>query len=593
MKMNLKTWAFAAVIATAGAAFALTTTATEIVSGDIVTSTTWTADKVYDLDGQIYVRDGATLTIEAGTRIENTAGNGSSLAVSQGAKIYVNGTEEAPVVMTSSNDNGTARVACNEWGNLTIMGKGLIAASSDSERTRSGNTKTPTGLNTVQMEGLVDDGVNGVIYGGNDDNDDSGSISYLSIRYGGKVLAADNELNGLSLGGIGRETDIDHVEIYNNVDDGIEIWGGAVNLKYVSIWNVGDDSFDIDQGWRGKAQFGLIVQGYSAEAKQGSGWGDNCFEHDGAEDSDASPATSAKIANFTVVGQPASGDGATTWRDNARVQYSNMIFAQIGEELVRFDGNDGDGAQGYNYALNGVAYTDDESADWSIEQGAFAGLWSEVYTNYYADNFVTDVYATVAEMYPAHTSGYLCEIRNSVMFFNASDSDDMADTVGVFAPIMNNTVATDAPFVDLQRADLVTYVDSKNKTAKLYPVTFIDPRAANDAVNAGGTVEGDNFFVEAPFAGGFSANYNWIEGWTAAAEFGLTTVDTNPEAPAATVQMTASTLFSTVEGEIYNVQESSDMETWATVATIVGNGSTMSATDLDVFDSAKFYRVAQ
>jgi hypothetical protein len=83
----------------------------------------------------------------------------------------------------------------------------------------------------------------------------------------------------------------------NNVDDGIEIWGGTVNLKYFSIWNVGDDSLDIDQGWRGKAQFGLIVQGYSLNASQGSGVGDNLIEIDGAEQSDWQPVTTASIYN--------------------------------------------------------------------------------------------------------------------------------------------------------------------------------------------------------------------------------------------------------------------------------------------------------
>jgi hypothetical protein len=149
------------------------------------------------------------------------------------------------------------------------------------------------------MEGLVAafPGDTKVLYGGGNDDDDSGSISYLSLRYGGKVVGLNNELNGLSLGGIGRNTDIHHVEIMNNVDDGIEIWGGTVNLKYFSIWNVGDDSLDIDQGWRGKAQFGLIVQGYSANAAQGSGVGDNCIEIDGAEQSDYQPVTTGTIYN--------------------------------------------------------------------------------------------------------------------------------------------------------------------------------------------------------------------------------------------------------------------------------------------------------
>ena len=149
-------------------------------------------------------------------------------------------------------------------------------------------------------------------YGGGDDDYDAGNLSYLSIRYAGRVVGLSNELNGLSLGAIGRNTKIHHIEVMNNVDDGIEIWGGTVDLKYVSIWNVGDDSFDVDQGWRGRAQFGLIVQGYSRNASQGSGLGDNIFEFDGAENSDAQPRTRAAIYNFTTIANTESGDGTTT-----------------------------------------------------------------------------------------------------------------------------------------------------------------------------------------------------------------------------------------------------------------------------------------
>ena len=147
-----------------------------------------------------------------------------------------------------------------------------------------------------------------------------------------RCVGLANELNGLSLGGVGRGTEIDHVEIMNNVDDGIEIWGGTVNLKYVSIWNIGDDSFDVDEGWRGKAQFGLIVQGYCGTKSQGSGVGDNCFEMDGAEWASAQPVGAASIYNFTVIGQPIDGDdGDRTWRDNMRAQFGNCIFMDIGE----------------------------------------------------------------------------------------------------------------------------------------------------------------------------------------------------------------------------------------------------------------------
>lgn len=210
---------------------------------DLITvSTTWTPDNIYSLVDQIFVMPGATLTIEAGTRIASTptADGSGSLAVTRGGKIMVLGTQDNPVVMTSSADDGTWREAANEWGNLTIMGNGLISASHfDGEPVVVNgrpNTKIPDGLNEKQMEGLVASfpGDTKVLYGGDNDDDDSGTINYLSIRYGGRVVGLGNELNGLSLGGIGRATDIQFVEIMNNVDDGIEIWGGAVNLKYIT-----------------------------------------------------------------------------------------------------------------------------------------------------------------------------------------------------------------------------------------------------------------------------------------------------------------------------------------------------------------------
>ena len=187
-----------------------------------------------------------------------------------------------------------------------------------------------------------------------------------SLRYGGKVVGLNNELNGLSLGGIGRNTEIHHVEVMNNVDDGIEIWGGTANLKYVSIWNIGDDSLDIDQGYRGKVQFGLIVQGYSVLAAQGSGIGDNCIEIDGAEQSDFQPVTSTVLYNMTVVGQPVSGDHGVAYRDNARVQVRNSIFMDLGEVLVRNDNVDGDGGAGY--AFNSTT--------------TFADTWTTAFNSY-------------------------------------------------------------------------------------------------------------------------------------------------------------------------------------------------------------------
>lgn len=505
--------------------------ATVSVSSDIATSTTWTSNNLYKLTKQIFVMPGATLTIEAGTVIASDTGVGGSLAVTRGAKIFVNGTKDEPVIMTSSSDvatwtadtshpsggdpkTGTWREGANEWGNLTIMGKALISASHFGGLPLGSNTKDPSGLNERQMEGLTDP-VNS-LYGGNDDNDDSGSISYLSLRYAGKVIGLGNELNGLSLGGIGRETDISHVEIMNNVDDGVEIWGGTVNLKNISIWNVGDDSFDVDQGWRGKGQFIFIVQGYSLDAKQGSGVGDNCFETDGAEDSDAQPVTTATIYNATVIGNPADGDGGTVWRDNARVQYRQCIFMDLGEKLVRPDGDDGDGASGYGH--NGTL--------------SFADTWTTDYTTTSTVNpcigCSSGDFNHSDSLYKTQTSGKLAEITDSVFFRNQhasayTDSDSVGVTVsGGSNPAKNNVVISgandsDAPIVSITRGSLFTSTDGKG----VLPVVSIDPRAANEALTSVNMAPDDGFFSPVSYRGAFSAENNWLEDWTAAAAYGM------------------------------------------------------------------------
>ncbi|MBL9120434.1 MAG: thrombospondin type 3 repeat-containing protein [Phycisphaerae bacterium] len=487
-----------------------------LVNNDINGSVTWTANNTYNLQKQIYVLPGATLTIEAGTVIASTTNLGGSLAVTRGAKIIASGTAENPIIFTSKADvatwvggdpaTGTWRVGANEWGNLTIMGRGYV-----SENAVAGNSATPNANNIAPMEGLVAaaPGDPNVLYGGGDDDDDSGTVRYCSFRYGGKVIGLNNELNGLSLGGIGRETDIDHIDIMNNVDDGIEIWGGTVNLKYFNIWNVGDDSLDIDQGWRGKAQFGLIVQGYSANAAQGSGLGDNAIEMDGAEQSDWQPVTTGVLYNLTVVGNPlaSGGDHGTAWRDNCRMQIRNSIFMDLGERLVGFDNVDGDGGAGYGN--NGTL--------------SWANTWTTNYNVYSSVNAPRNP----AAFYTSQVDGKLNEIKDSVFYRNLfATAYDEAITRGVLDAANNNVrvgdndpTEADLPIRDLTRGALVSLTGGKT----VLPVTGIDPRADpnNDAALSVGTAPNDGFFTQAQYRGAFPTNKIWICGWTAADAFGF------------------------------------------------------------------------
>jgi hypothetical protein len=373
-----------------------------------------------------------------------------------------------------------------------------------SENVVATNTPAPNANNVAPMEGLVAQGAGdpNVLYGGGNDNDDSGVLRYVSFRYGGKVIGLNNELNGLSLGGIGRETDISYVEIMNNVDDGIEIWGGTVNLKYVAIWNIGDDSMDIDQGWRGKAQFGLVVQGYSVSAAQGSGVGDNAWEMDGAEQSDYQPVTTGTIYNFTTIGQPLSGDHLAAFRDNARMQFRNCIWMDAGEQAVRNDNVDGDGGAGYGF--NGTL------------------SWPNTWTTNFNVFSAVNAPANPAAFYTAQTSGKLIEFTDSVFYNNlAANAYTEANARGVFNAANNNVQIADANGSQLPIKSIVRGGPVAVGSLFMLPVTSLDPRAANSAVTSVGSAPNDGFFTPVNYRGGFSPTQNWLCTWSAADAYNL------------------------------------------------------------------------
>jgi hypothetical protein len=507
---------------------------TNVAAGVHNASEHWTlAGSPYRLQGQVYFSNASTLTIDAGVIVASQPAEQGSLAICRGSQIFANGTQAQPVIFTSTNDvatwtgttgsgssqipgdpkTGTWREAVNEWGNVTIMGAAYI-----SENAVGGNTPVPSATNVANMEGLIN-GPSTDQYGGGQDNDDSGSLSYVSLRYGGKVIGLANELNGLSLGGIGNNTDLDHIDIMNNVDDGVEIWGGTVNLKHVNIWNIGDDSLDIDQGWRGKAQFVLIVQGYSVDASQGSGVGDNCFETDGAEDSSWQPVTTGTIYNATVIGQPVDGDQGTAWRDNARLQYRNCIFTDLGEELIKLDNVDGDGGHGYGF---------ESTLTW-------ADTWSTAYNAVpaHANDFTTGTYAG---NYPAQSSGKLAEITDSVFFSNNHASAyTQATALGQLAPAQNNALVAGTNMASWPAGPyaydsangpvaLLTRGPSVIRGGKvMYPVALLDPHPAHAAVTSVAAAPADGFFTPAMYRGAFAPNaQSWLCEWTASYAFGFT-----------------------------------------------------------------------
>ena len=200
----------------------------------------WTSNNTYVLNQKVVVDAGATLNIEAGTVIKGTPGQGSlasALIVARGGMINAVGTADAPIIFTSvSDDLSTMDDLGPEdqglWGGLLILGNAPCSFSGD--------------VSELQIEGIPADDTFG-LYGGNNPSDNSGTISYVSIRHGGAVIGADNEINGLTLGGVGNGTTINNVEVIANSDDGIEFFGGTVDVSNALVWACGDDLLDIDQ----------------------------------------------------------------------------------------------------------------------------------------------------------------------------------------------------------------------------------------------------------------------------------------------------------------------------------------------------------
>ena len=253
-----------------------------IITGNITNTITLSNKKVYGLKGVVYVQDGGVLRIEPGTIILGEIANTSAICINRGGKIYANGTPDKPIVMTSGAAPGQRDRG--DWGGLLIMGR------------------AKTNLGEAQIEGGISDGtdkrVNGW-YGGNDDEDSSGVIRFVRIEFAGIAESPDNELNSLTMGSIGSRTVIEYVQCSYGGDDSFEWFGGTANHKYLIAYNGIDDDFDVDNGFRGKVQFGLSVR-FPEIADQSNS---QMFECDNdSKSSEREPFTSPTFSNITGIG---------------------------------------------------------------------------------------------------------------------------------------------------------------------------------------------------------------------------------------------------------------------------------------------------
>jgi hypothetical protein len=282
----------------------------DTVRQDITTNTTWRGDRIYLIEGYRFVKNGATLTIEPGATIKGDKASKGTLIVTKTGKIFANGNDTMPIVFTSNQPLGTRTYG--DWGGIVILGNAPI--------------NVPGGT------GIIEGGLLGqdATYGGNNPDDSSGVFRYVRIEYPGIAYQPNSEINGLTLGGVGRKTQIDHIQVSYSGDDAFEWFGGNVNCKYLIAHRGWDDDFDTDFGYSGKVQFALSMRDPNISDQSQS----NGFESDNdGTGTFNTPFTSALFSNVTIIGPREGGSAASLYRRamhlrrNTRTSIYNSLFS--------------------------------------------------------------------------------------------------------------------------------------------------------------------------------------------------------------------------------------------------------------------------
>ncbi len=421
------------------------------VNSNITSTRTWTKANTYILDGRVFVTDGVTLTIEAGTVIKGkvrAAQDASALVIARGGKINASGTAAEPIIFTAEADNLNGNLGQADrglWGGVVILGR----------------ARTNTASGTGNIEGIPTTEPLG-IYGGTNDADDSGTFRYVSIRHAGSLLGPNNELNGLTMGAVGSTTVIEYVEVFANADDGFEWFGGTVNGKYlVSAFN-DDDAFDWDEGYRGKLQFLFTIQDPSV--------GNHAFESDGGTTpEDGQPYALPTIYNYTAIGSGAAGTNALSigpiFRDNTGGKVYNSVFHDF---------------RGYAWRIETESAQAQDSAK-RLAAGEIV-IASNLFGTFGAGT--TDAQLFLA---PNATAGGPAPATN----YTAEH---------IRAAAQGNRVNTDPQFVAIDRT----------RGGLLDPRL----RAGSPALQLAATAPNDGFFTAANYLGAFTTSGNWAYAWT-------------------------------------------------------------------------------
>lgn len=439
----------------------------------------------------------------------------------------------------------------------------------------------------------------GSIYGGSDDNDNSGLIRFASVRYGGFILSPNNEINGLTTGATGRGTYFEFLEVVNNADDDIEHFGGLCNMKYVAGLFGGDDGIDIDQGYRGKIQFALQVQnnkyplnGASGDTgRNSSNVGDNLGEFDGSESPNTSkPYSVWTMFNFTGIGV---GYGTATqtdkagpnYKDNAGGKVFNSLYVNAPKGAVQIQGTTASQA-----GANAIArFQEIRSTGGEFNELGVTGVASEPdailnYVTWMRCGANADTVATDVQLFPA-SSG-----RTSSGGSNINDANIVAKIK------TNNANNIFQGAIDLVNIDVFN-LDPRLKASVASRSNGVSPRTGASSVGSGttggvaGAVDRGTFFTDNTFRGAMK-DCNWLNGWSLLNEWGTMLESANTLIPDVTLNRTSGKLmvnFPGVVGVQYSVETSTDNKTFTPKQTITGAAS--NTVDLGASTALTFVRV--
>lgn len=428
------------------------------LTGDLPTQTL-TADNKYLLKGQVFVRSGQTLTVEPGTVIFGDKATRATLIIDKGGKMIADGTVNNPIVMTSNQPVGVRDRG--DWGGLVILGNANT------------NQVNPA------IEGITPEVNFGTTNSTANDDEDSGIYRYLRVEFGGIELTPNNETNSITMGGVGRGTTMEYNMVSFGGDDGFEWFGGTVNGKYMISTAMWDDDFDVDYGYSGNVQYGLVIR-YPGFADQSQSNGFEC--DNGPNDDDVQPYTTGTFSNFTVIGPIKEGSSvgnnnfahSIDLRRRTAVSIFNSVFTGFprGLRMNQASVYNNYATSGIGVLENNILVTPNNSNQFLAGSGVDA---NDVEAYWLAGNEVIEGPATNA----IHTALGL----NTDLFYGTRLPDNYPSNPPL--TVTSGTLATGADFSNAK---------------------FSEPNRSG-------------FFDEVQFRGGFGAT-NWAQGWT---EFNLVT----------------------------------------------------------------------